>query len=150
MGLLGIFGPKLVIFLVWKQYLSAKDVVQRSQKQAHIEEDTGLEERVEKHMATVKLSPVVHGNHSDAETISDSMQNILSSPDSPAPPWSLAHGFYAGMGGFTFPSSSLRADSGRLTFTTQGVALLAECELLPDIEREDILDKVSPMACRNS
>ena len=45
------------------------------------------------------------------------------------------------MGGITFPSSSLRADSGRLTLTTQGVALLAECELLPDIEREDILHK---------
>lgn len=69
------------------------------------------------------------------------MQNILSSPDSPAPPWSLAHGFYAGMGGFTFPSSSLRANSGRLTLTTRDVALLAECKLLPDMEREDILDK---------
>ncbi|KAL2049120.1 hypothetical protein ABVK25_010632 [Lepraria finkii] len=31
------------------------------------------------------------------------------------------------MGGFTFPSSSPRADSGRLTLTTRDVALLAEC-----------------------
>lgn len=45
------------------------------------------------------------------------------------------------MGGFTFPSSSLRANSGRLTLTTRDVALLAECKLLPDMEREDILDK---------
>ena len=44
-------------------------MVQRSQKQAHIKEDTGLEERAEKQIATVKLSPVVYSNYSDTEAI---------------------------------------------------------------------------------
>lgn len=30
-ALLGIFGPELVVFIAWKQYLSAKAVVKRSQ-----------------------------------------------------------------------------------------------------------------------
>ena len=58
-----------------------------------------------------------------------------------APPWSLVHGFYAGMGGFNFQSDNLNPDHQRLTLTARGVALLAECGLLPDIEKEDILDK---------
>jgi hypothetical protein len=45
------------------------------------------------------------------------------------------------MGGFTFPSSGIWTGFGRLTLTARGVALLAECNCLPDIEREDILDK---------
>ena len=58
-----------------------------------------------------------------------------------ASPWSLVHGFYAGMGGFIFQSNNLNPDHQRLTLTARGVALLAECGLLPDIEKEDILDK---------
>ena len=65
-------------------------------------------------------------------------------------PWTLVHGFYAGMGGFDFPLSNLVTDSGtpifesdckRLTLTARGVALLADCNLLPDIERQFLNDK---------
>lgn len=65
----------------------------------------------------------------------------VASPNDTASPWTLVHGFYAGMGGFVFQSNKVSPDHGRLTLTARGVALLAECGLLPDIEREDILDK---------
>ena len=54
------------------------------------------------------------------------------------------------MGGFTFPLSNLttnlaaptfKSDCKRLTLTARGVALLADCELLPDIERKFLDDK---------
>ena len=72
--------------------------------------------------------------------IQGSVQELTSSDDM-APPWTLVHGFYAGMGGFIFQSHNLSPDHQRLTLTARGVALLAECGLLPDIEKEDILDK---------
>jgi len=31
-ALLGVFGPELVLFVAWKQYLSAKAVVERTRK----------------------------------------------------------------------------------------------------------------------
>lgn len=54
------------------------------------------------------------------------------------------------MGGFTFSLSNLttnlttpitRPDCKRLTLTARGIALLADCKLLPDIEREYLDDK---------
>ena len=60
------------------------------------------------------------------------------------------HGFYAGMGGFTFPLSNLtsdlatpiyKSDCKRLTLTARGVALLADCDLLPNIGKKFINDK---------
>ena len=72
--------------------------------------------------------------------IQGSAQEVASQDDT-AFPWTLVHGFYAGMGGFVFQSNKVSPDHGRLTLTARGVALLAECGLLPDIEREDILDK---------
>lgn len=72
--------------------------------------------------------------------IQGSIQEVASSDDM-ASPWSLVHGFYAGMGGFVFQSDNLHPNHQRLTLTARGVALLAESGLLPDIEKEDILDK---------
>ena len=52
------------------------------------------------------------------------------------------------MGGFVFQidhSSAIRnafpGDCLRLTLTAQGIALLAECGLLPNVHEEDIVDK---------
>ena len=65
-------------------------------------------------------------------------------------PWTIVHGFCAGMGCFAFQVDSLTTDSGapvigsscrRLTLTARGVALLADCGLLPDIERKYLNDK---------
>jgi hypothetical protein len=57
--MLGVFGPELVIFLVWKQYLSAKDMVQRSRKQANIKQIPKMEGWTDKHIAKVIVNPIV-------------------------------------------------------------------------------------------
>jgi hypothetical protein len=61
----------------------------------------------------------------------------------------MVHGFYAGMGGFTFDASSFCTNNGipftlqrhRLTLTARGVAFLAKCGHLPNIQKNDIVDK---------
>ncbi|KAL8843031.1 MAG: hypothetical protein Q9176_002334 [Flavoplaca citrina] len=63
--------------------------------------------------------------------------------------WSRLHSFYANMGGFVFDLDEASSDNGeaftdkvsRLTLTPRGVALLAACGYLPNISKEDILDK---------
>ncbi|MCJ1373388.1 hypothetical protein MMC20_004616 [Loxospora ochrophaea] len=61
----------------------------------------------------------------------------------------MVHSFYAGMGGFVFDIDNADFQLGaplfdgpsRLTLTARGVALLANCGLLPDIRKSDILDR---------
>nr|POE74595.1 centrin-3 [Quercus suber] len=63
--------------------------------------------------------------------------------------WTIAHGFYALMGGFaidvdasTDPTVPSFADGiQRLSLTPKGVLLLAKCGRLPKISKEDIMDK---------
>ncbi len=63
--------------------------------------------------------------------------------------WSMAHGFYVGMGGFVFDINNTLIDkdpiflseSCRLTLTARGVALLCQCGLLPRIRQREIRDK---------
>lgn len=67
----------------------------------------------------------------------------------------MTHGFYAVMGGYVFdldqdtPVASNFSDGGcclghrphRLSITLQGIALLAKCGHLPQITKEEIVDK---------
>lgn len=62
--------------------------------------------------------------------------------------WTLAHSYYASMGGFVFEQEFLPQGSKnlfdapeRLTLTASGVLLLAKCGHLPDLNRETIWDK---------
>ena len=62
--------------------------------------------------------------------------------------FTMTHGFYSGMGGFTINVKELQADGdiflpidGRLTLTARGTNLLAQCGHLPDIDYRDIKDK---------
>ena len=76
---------------------------------------------------------------------------VASSTDNDRLPqtWTRTHSFYANMGGFAFDfvESDPMADEAftkkhsRLTVTPRGMALLAQCGLLPEISRADILDK---------
>ena len=45
-GLLGIFGPELVVFIAWKQYLSAKSIVRRAQLGPRGNSDRPINERL--------------------------------------------------------------------------------------------------------
>lgn len=64
-------------------------------------------------------------------------------------PWTMAHGFYALMGGFVFDfDESFTADapvfaSGirRLSLTPRGVKLLAQCGHLPEVSEGELADK---------
>jgi len=60
----------------------------------------------------------------------------------------MVHAHYATMGGFTIELDDLPPEQARLfgkrtrlTLTAQGVALLAQCGHLPDVAKEDIVDK---------
>jgi hypothetical protein len=61
----------------------------------------------------------------------------------------MTHGFYAGMGGFTFEfdntvipgAASFVPSRRRLTLTPRGIVLLARCGLLPDVSKNEITDK---------
>ena len=62
--------------------------------------------------------------------------------------WTVAHSYFASMGGFVFEKeflpqgNKLLFDSPeRLTLTASGVLLLAKCGHLPDVNREAIWDK---------
>ena len=57
-ALLGIFGPELVVFIAWKQYLSAKSVVRRSQNELHVRKSPRQGGQTEKHSATVTHSAI--------------------------------------------------------------------------------------------
>ena len=52
-GLLGVFGPELVIFLAWKQLLSARDMVQRSQDHRPMRRHSPLDRLTEKQVIMV-------------------------------------------------------------------------------------------------
>ena len=53
-ALLGIFGPELVVFIAWKQYLSAKAVVKRSQSRNY-GDSSQQEDQTEKHTPIVRV-----------------------------------------------------------------------------------------------
>lgn len=58
----------------------------------------------------------------------------------------MTHAFFAGMGGFVVDTNDpdrpcYIPNSPRLSVTANGIAVLAECGHLPDISREDIVDK---------
>ena len=55
-ALLGIFGPELVVFIAWQQYLSAKSLVKRSQNEFSVEESLSQEAKIEKQNNMVLLS----------------------------------------------------------------------------------------------
>lgn len=56
----------------------------------------------------------------------------------------MVHSFYAGMGGFIVEPDVSPTDSGlteRLTLSARGIAFLARCGHLPNIEKDGIEDK---------
>ena len=63
-------------------------------------------------------------------------------------PWTIAHSYYAGMGGFVLDTECLPRgyealfhEPDRLTLTASGVLLLAQSGHVPDLDRESIWDK---------
>lgn len=113
--LAGIYAPELVVFAAWRQWSSAR-ILQRIVDDSLREDDTDVPARKRRF------------------------------------PWTMAHSFFACSGGFAFEVQDLtnsihdrpeveEQNTPRLTITARGIALLARCHCLPDIEEEQILDK---------
>ncbi|KAF7954809.1 uncharacterized protein EAE97_000068 [Botrytis byssoidea] len=129
-GVVGIFTPELVVFAAWRQYNSA----------------TALKALVQDRIAEAVTPFPTEQSHTksselDKKSTRVELQDIIS-------PWTIVHGFYAGMGGFVFDFENSEDNTPqfipnyqRLTLTACGVNLLAECGYLPDITRREILDK---------
>ena len=138
--LIGIFGPELVVFAAWRQYVSARAMqslentfpensCQPGQSQV-LQDDTGSgEQQASKHKEYRSFTEV-----KDARTPAE---------------WTVVHGFYAAMGGFVFELDSTLASAlclpdikpRRLTITPCGLTVLARCGLLPTMSEKDIRDK---------
>ncbi|KAL8690431.1 MAG: hypothetical protein Q9218_004120 [Villophora microphyllina] len=121
----GILAPELMVFVAWRQYMSARalDRIVRGLKDQRIKSIPNMEDEKKAELSSKEYH----------------LEN----------PWTRLHSFYANMGGFVFDiGGTLPEERGkfttkvpRLTLTPRGVALLAACGYLPNISTEDILDK---------
>lgn len=140
---IGIYAPELVVFTAWRQWSSAKILGKIVKKEANSATDPidGSEE-----------TQATHGKGRSEIRIEKSSKSPLRLK--PKHEWTTTHSFFASTGGFAFEIDETHDDSGkpqppflpaecprRLTLTARGVALLAQCGLLPDIAEEEIQDK---------
>lgn len=111
----GIYAPELVVFTAWRQWSSARILNQTVQ-------DTIT---------------------SGADKSSQGNRKLE---------WSMTHSFFACAGGFAFELESTRQTTHdlltgekqrcpRVTITARGMALLARCGYLPDVDEDQIEDK---------
>lgn len=112
----GIFAPELVVFTAWRQWTSARRL-------------THTVNKCFKEQASPPLHPTPNSN---------TRQGVDAN-------WTMAHSFFAQMGGFAFDTASHGAEyipsSPRLYLTANGVAALAHLGRLPRISRSYISDK---------
>lgn len=145
----GILAPELVVFVAWRQYVSAMTldrIVKRLQ-----ESDQGFgrsldqkhnDAKVAFHVQLLQTPPNLTLLQERSNAASPSEYRLHN-------PWTRTHSFYANMGGFVFDleedcpteRDTFTAKHSRLTVTPRGMALLARCGFLPKISKEDILDK---------
>jgi hypothetical protein len=120
----GIYAPELVVFVAWRQWCSARLL------QQVINEETRALARG-------------GGGDNDEDGSSYKARKMRT--------WTMTDCFFASTGGFAFEIDELdtgrdgnddeRRVSQRLTLTARGMALLARCGHIPDIDEEDIRDK---------
>jgi hypothetical protein len=146
-ALVGFLGPELVVFAAWRQYNSAKALLvelRAAESSSRPILETWGWRKVEVLPNASTLWTEFACLHLQRLTAQDNPQRIDA-----ASRWTMTHGFYAGMGGFTieFDNSiipecaSFIPSRRRLTLTPRGIVLLARCGLLPDISKEEITDK---------
>ena len=145
----GILAPELVVFVAWRQYISATAldrIVRRLQ-------DSNQSSEISPNQISNGIVVIISVQSSQT---TPSLTIIQANSDSLPPteyrlhnPWTRTHSFYANMGGFVFDldencateRDNFTAKHSRLTVTPRGMALLARCGFLPKISKEDILDK---------
>ncbi|KAI9669492.1 MAG: hypothetical protein M1829_005081 [Trizodia sp. TS-e1964] len=131
-GLIGVVAPELVVYSAWRQYSSAQTLHIEVQKQLLIQQQVLSQSEDE-----------VNGMKETSSTSGPRVAESIS-------PWTMVHSFYAGMGGFIIEIDNstdeiLQFLPGpgiqRLTLTARGIAFLAKCGHLPNIHKDDIIDK---------
>ena len=136
--LLGILGPELVIFTAWRQNMSARTLMRK------------IKEISDENTSKVNLLSRLLSAGIDLFKQVDKHENQHEQMN-PKTSWTVVEAFYAGMGGFTIDREMIlppeneanRVEQQRLTLTARGVALLAECGYLQELEvnKEEIEDK---------
>ena len=145
----GIYAPELVVFTAWRQWSSSKLLSKVVEDQLKKEEGSDKSE-----------DGVNNGLQSQGIKRKSEKENVLTIDTKQHAhrrrkhKWSATHSFFACTGGFAFEVDDNRLGTKdtssqflspdcpkRLTLTARGVALLAQCGLLPDIPEEEIRDK---------
>ncbi|KAK7972231.1 hypothetical protein PG988_006365 [Apiospora saccharicola] len=119
----GLYSPELVVFAAWRQWSSAR-ILQKLVEDTMQRDDDG---------------------------------DVTGSKDIDRRPkrrfeWTMTHSFFACSGGFALELESLKpamhdipdsekSPAPRLTITARGMALLAKCGHLPDVDKQQIDDK---------
>ena len=143
---LGLAAPEMVVYVAWRQRQEAKRLLRDVRKHlGQMKQPSFLCRLLGKCHLLGRRSPKAdRGMDSAASSPSTaSVGSRLLLPD-----WTLAHGFYAVMGGFAFDTSDasevfLPGCKTRATVTASGLRFLLDHEpdLLPDISKEQIEDK---------
>ena len=148
--IIGVFGPELVVFAAWRQYISARALsteVNKRLKRNHTRDTVSVSASPWQFMF---IRPEYTPYSVRMLLIWDQTQPSREKPPSAKKgPWSLTTGFYGGMGGFVFELDGPSMKAGapiidgfqRLTLTARGVALLAACGVVPDIQEDEIIDR---------
>lgn len=137
---IGIYAPELVVFTAWRQWSSAQLLGKIAQEEIVKNEhnESATQDTIDR-----KLDEEIHVERS-TETYRKPKRKYH---------WTQVHSFFASTGGFAFeiddnpdaknPQAPFlpAACPRRLTLTARGVALLAQCGLLPDIPEAEIQDK---------
>ncbi|TRX89054.1 hypothetical protein FHL15_010073 [Xylaria flabelliformis] len=125
-SMLGVFGPELVIWAAWRQFISARALT--------------------KMIVKVTFEYVLR---TSLDTDYSFKGGYLDDDEKRAKKWTMVHSFYAGMGGFAFDLAADDKSNGprfipylrRLHVTPRGIQVLATCGLLPKVPESEITDK---------
>ena len=138
--LIGIFGPELVVFAAWRQYVSARAMQSLENTLPENSSEPGQCQALQVGTGSGEEQASKHTLHGSFTNVKDAGTPVE---------WTVVHGFYAAMGGFVFELDSTVASAlclpnsepYRLTITPRGLKVLAQCGLLPAMSEKDIRDK---------
>ncbi|KAK8102165.1 hypothetical protein PG984_015311 [Apiospora sp. TS-2023a] len=119
----GLYSPELVVFAAWRQWSSARILQKLVEDTMQRDED---------------------GDATGSKGIDRRPKRRFE--------WTMTHSFFACSGGFALELDSLKqamhdipdsekSPAPRLTITARGMALLAKCGHLPDVDKQQIDDK---------
>ena len=139
---LGLLAPEMVAYVAWHQRKKAKEIVNHVRNRSGY---TAPQPRWRKFFAFYPRGSTSQERVDPKDEFNSLGLDIRSDRKAR---WTLVHGFYAAMGGFSMDSSAseepfLPKTRTRVALTFDGLKFLLdhEPEALPDITKEQILDK---------